>query len=245
MLTSTSAPTTPTSPTRSSATPVISIPHPGESNHNGMLAFTPDGLLLIGTGDGSGSGDPNENAQDTDSLLGKILRIDVDGSNPYTSPPTTRSPTTRAGRPRCGCGVCATPGGSRWTPPRTGSSSGTSARGDARDRRHLAGGWLGQPRLGHNGGHHLLRPAVGCPRFRADPPHPRLRPRCRSAVTGVRSTGVGPHREKGLYFFGDYVTGRVWTLRYSNGVVSNLTERPKLSVPSLASFGVDAGASST
>ncbi len=70
-----------------SATPVISIPHPGQSNHNGgMLSFTPDGLLLIGTGDGGGSGDPDENAQDTNSLLGKVLRIDVDGGNPYAIP---------------------------------------------------------------------------------------------------------------------------------------------------------------
>ena len=45
----------------------------------------------------------------------------------------------------------------------------------------------------------------------------------------------------GLYFFGDFVSGRVWTLRYSNGSVSNLTERPNLGVSSLASFGVDAG----
>ena len=54
------------------------IPHPGFSNHNGGdLAFGRDGMLYIATGDGGGAGDPNNNAQNTASLLGKILRVDV------------------------------------------------------------------------------------------------------------------------------------------------------------------------
>ncbi|MCF8387434.1 MAG: PQQ-dependent sugar dehydrogenase [Bacteroidales bacterium] len=57
------------------------------TNHNaGDLAFGPDGYLYIGTGDGGSGGDPGNRAQDSLSLLGKMLRIDVDGSNPYTIP---------------------------------------------------------------------------------------------------------------------------------------------------------------
>lgn len=57
---------------------IITIPHPSFSNHNGgSLAFGPDGYLYISTGDGGGGGDPNNNAQNTNSLLGKILRLDV------------------------------------------------------------------------------------------------------------------------------------------------------------------------
>ncbi|HWQ84562.1 MAG TPA: PQQ-dependent sugar dehydrogenase [Anaerolineales bacterium] len=58
---------------------ILLLPHPTNSNHNGgQLAFGPDGYLYIGTGDGGGTGDPFDNAQNLDSLLGKILRIDVE-----------------------------------------------------------------------------------------------------------------------------------------------------------------------
>lgn len=59
---------------------LLTIPHPTRDNHNGgQLAFSPnDGYLYIGTGDGGGGGDPGNNAQNRLSLLGKILRIDVE-----------------------------------------------------------------------------------------------------------------------------------------------------------------------
>ena len=60
---------------------VLSIPHPGASNHNGgRLLFGADGMLYLSTGDGGSAGDPNNNAQNTTSLLGKILRINVNTS---------------------------------------------------------------------------------------------------------------------------------------------------------------------
>lgn len=57
------------------------------ANHNGgMIAFGPDGALYIGRGDGGGRGDPDHRAQNPDDLLGKILRLDVDGGEPYAIP---------------------------------------------------------------------------------------------------------------------------------------------------------------
>ncbi|CAN5645551.1 PQQ-dependent sugar dehydrogenase [soil metagenome] len=69
---------------------IMEIPQP-ESNHNGgCMEFGPDGYLYIGLGDGGGAGDQHGttgNAQDLNSLLGKILRIDVDAERPYKIPP--------------------------------------------------------------------------------------------------------------------------------------------------------------
>jgi glucose/arabinose dehydrogenase len=58
-------------------------------NHNGgQLAFGPDGYLYIGVGDGGSEGDPQLRGQALDTLLAKILRIDVDNGDPYAIPPT-------------------------------------------------------------------------------------------------------------------------------------------------------------
>jgi glucose/arabinose dehydrogenase len=56
---------------------ILNIGHPGQNNHNGATPlFGPDGYLYLGIGDGGGSNDPNNNAQNPNSLLGKMLRID-------------------------------------------------------------------------------------------------------------------------------------------------------------------------
>jgi glucose/arabinose dehydrogenase len=78
----------PNSADDSSERVLLEIPHSQYPNHNGgQLAFGPDGYLYIGTGDGGGGGDPLESGQNLQTLLGKILRIDVNSGNPYGIPP--------------------------------------------------------------------------------------------------------------------------------------------------------------
>ncbi len=71
-----------------SAKIVLRIPQPYSNHNGGMLAFGPDRYLYVGMGDGGGAGDPGNRAQSLSSLLGKILRINVDTRRAYTIPPT-------------------------------------------------------------------------------------------------------------------------------------------------------------
>lgn len=81
---------------------ILTIPHPGQDNHNGgWIGFGNDGFLYVATGDGGGAGDPANNAQNTNVLLGKILRIDVatdafpaDANRDYAIPASNPFATT-------------------------------------------------------------------------------------------------------------------------------------------------------
>jgi glucose/arabinose dehydrogenase len=74
---------------QASAHVVLTIDHHRYTNHNGgQLAFGPDGHLYIGVGDGGSEGDPENNGQNTSTLLAKILRIDPSPGGGYTVPRT-------------------------------------------------------------------------------------------------------------------------------------------------------------
>jgi glucose/arabinose dehydrogenase len=75
----------------STARTLMRIGQPYANHNGGMIAFGPDGYLYIGMGDGGSSGDPLNKAQNTSSLLGKMLRINVNGT---TSTKQYRIPTT-------------------------------------------------------------------------------------------------------------------------------------------------------
>ncbi len=66
---------------------VLSVPHADADNHNGgWIGFGPDGLVYVGIGDGGGGGDPNNNAQNTNLRLGKILRFAVGAGGSIYAP---------------------------------------------------------------------------------------------------------------------------------------------------------------
>lgn len=81
-------------------TTLISIPDFASNHNGGSLVFGPDGFLYIGTGDGGGGGDPMDTAQNPNSLLGKMLRIDVNAAGvPYGIPTSNPFATTAGFRP--------------------------------------------------------------------------------------------------------------------------------------------------
>jgi glucose/arabinose dehydrogenase len=66
---------------------VLTVPQPHSNHNGGQIAFGPDGMLYVGLGDGGGGGDPGGHGQNPNTLLGALLRIDVDGAVPYRIPP--------------------------------------------------------------------------------------------------------------------------------------------------------------
>jgi glucose/arabinose dehydrogenase len=69
-----------------SETIVLQVSQPYANHNGGDINFGPDGYLYISLGDGGSGGDPGGNGQNTNTLLGAILRIDVDGGAPYAIP---------------------------------------------------------------------------------------------------------------------------------------------------------------
>lgn len=66
---------------------LLQVEQPYRNHNGGDVHFGPDGFLYWGLGDGGAAGDPRGNGQDTDTLLGSLLRLDVSGDGGYRIPP--------------------------------------------------------------------------------------------------------------------------------------------------------------
>jgi hypothetical protein len=69
-----------------SAQLVLMVDQPFANHNGGLVAFGPDGMLYVGMGDGGSGGDPLGHGQNTNTLLGALLRLDVDAADPYAVP---------------------------------------------------------------------------------------------------------------------------------------------------------------
>ncbi len=190
---------------------LLMVPQPYTNHNGGMLAFGPDGYLYIATGDGGAGGDPGNRGQNPNTLLGKMLRIDVDRGDPYGIPPDNPFTGQRSGREIFALGFrnpwrfsfdrhtgqlwAADVGQNRWEEINVVEAGNNY-------------GWRVME------GAHCFQPSRCCVTAGLTLPvaeYPNQSPHC--AVTGgyvYRGIRVGFLR--GTYVFGDYCSGRIMGL---------------------------------
>jgi hypothetical protein len=192
---------------------LLTIPHPGQSNHNGgQIRFGPDGYLYIATGDGGGGGDTNNNAQNLGSLLGKILRIDINGGPPYGIPATNPFLKTAGARQEIWSYGLRNPW--RFTFDRQTGDMFIADVGQGLweeidvEPAATAGRNYGWRRME---GTHCFNPSSNCNTGSLVLPIVEYPHSFGCSVTGgFRSRGPALADYVGTYFFGDYCTGRIW-----------------------------------
>jgi hypothetical protein len=217
---------------------LLTIPHPGQANHNGgQLQFGPDGFLYVAVGDGGGVGDEEEDAQNLGNLLGKILRLDVDGAAPYAIPPGNPFAATPGARPEIWALGLRNPwrfSFDRATGVLTIGDVGQGTREEVNVQPAGVGGlnycW---PRLE---GTHVFRPETPC--TEGAPTGPLLEyatgvgDRC--AVTGgYVHRGASGALPAGTYVFGDFCSGEIFV---TQGAAFSVLLDTSLSI---SSFGED------
>ena len=228
----------------SSETTVLTVDQP-EANHNGgQLAFGPDGYLYIGMGDGGGAGDRHGrqgNGQNGATLLGKILRIDVNGKAPYAIPPDNPF----AGQAGMRHEVWATGVRNPWR------FSFDRATGDlfiadvGQDRVEEVDFQPAHSRGGQNYGWRIMEgsecfnPSTGCSKSNLTLPVAEYSHDfgC-TIIGGYRYRGKQMPALDGVYLFGDYCSGRIWAL--TGDAQAGWTKTEVLQTKySISSFGED------
>ncbi|HEX8706475.1 MAG TPA: PQQ-dependent sugar dehydrogenase [Myxococcaceae bacterium] len=189
---------------------LLTIDQPYTNHNGGGIAFGPDGFLYIGMGDGGSGGDPQNYAQNLNSLLGKFLRIDVNGAKPYAIPATNPF-RGGGGRPEIFAWGLRNPW--RWSFDRaTGELwAGDVGQGalEEVDRIVLGGnyGWRIKE------GDQCYNPRTGCSSAGLIDPIVQY-PRTEGvSITGgyvYRGTAIPPL--VGRFIYGDYGSGRIWAV---------------------------------
>lgn len=232
-----------------SALTILSVDQPYANHNGGWLGFGPDGYLYVPLGDGGSVGDPGNRAQDGQQLLGKILRLDVDhpsGGLPYGIPPTNPF----VGDPAVRDEIWALGLRNPWRcdfDPATGDlwiADVGQALWEEVDLQPAGAGGLNYGwRLME--AEHCYQPPVGCQTGALVLPvheyaHGGLRYRC-SVIGGEVYRGREMATMHGRYFFSDYCSGEVWSMRRAGAGIGDFEDHSaQLPFHSVVSMGEDA-----
>jgi glucose/arabinose dehydrogenase len=231
---------------------VLTIAQPYANHNGGDIAFGPDGYLYIGMGDGGSGGDPGNRAQSLSSLLGKILRINVNGktatrgylipsSNPYVGKTGRDEIWSRGLRNPWRFSIDSATG-SLWIGD-VGQDRYEEIDRTARSVNPVGGkaknyGWRVLE------GRHCYRPATGCSTTGKTMPLIEY-PHNVANTTDNNCAVTGGYVYRGSafpllvgqYVFGDYCSGRIWTV--SAAATSPATPTLRLDTShNISSFGL-------
>jgi uncharacterized repeat protein (TIGR03806 family) len=194
---------------------LLTVDQPYTNHNGGNVAFGPDGYLYIGLGDGGSGGDPQGNGQNTSTLLGKMLRIDVDtvqGAQGYGIPADNPF-AGGGGRPEIYAVGLRNPW--RWSFDRATGELWAGDVGQTRleeiDRIERGGNYGWNVREGTQ----CYRPSTGCPSAGLiDPVVEYGRTDGASVTGGFVYRGSAIPSLVGAYVYGDFVSGRIWRITY-------------------------------
>lgn len=194
------------------------------SNHNGgMMAFDTGGYLLVGMGDGGGSGDPNNQAQNLESSLGKILRIDVDN---YPTPAPGNRPATGLENPHIWDWGLRNPW--RFSLDRgTGDLYIADVGQNGYEELNIELVNTGIKNYGWRltEGNHCYDPSIGCDTSGISFPKLEYSHFIGSSITGgYVYRGSNFPELNGRYFYGDFITGKIWSVVWDGTKILNLIE---------------------
>jgi glucose/arabinose dehydrogenase len=234
--------TNPNVAVRSSAYRIITVGQPYDNHNGGTLQFGPDGYLYIGMGDGGSGGDPGNRAQNLSTLLGKMLRIDINGS---TAKHHYRIPSSNPYVGRAGLNEIWSRGLRNPWKYSFDRVTGTLWIGDVGQGRYeeidRSGGT--SPGRGLNygwrvmEGRHCFNPSSGCNKSGKVLPVVEYGHGEGCSVTGGYAyRGSAVPALYGKYVFADYCSGRIWTIPRKPGATATKSLLMDTSL-NISSFG--------
>ncbi|HEX5589412.1 MAG TPA: PQQ-dependent sugar dehydrogenase [Candidatus Limnocylindrales bacterium] len=199
------------------ATTILAIDQPYANHTGGAVAFGPDGYLYVALGDGGSGGDPQDHGERLDTLLGKILRVDIDGVAPgraYAVPTDNPFVDVAGARPEIWLTGFRNPW--RFSFDRlTGDLWIGDVGQNAFEEVDVAPAGVGGLDFGwdRREGAHCFEPETGCPTAGLiDPVTEYGHEDGCTIIGGAVYRGAAQPLLAGGYVFGDYCTGRLWAI---------------------------------